>query len=265
MHYLGNILQRNKMVDVVPIQRARIPICRFKDPGTGLKCDLTVNNRISISNSELIRCYMDLDPRVRDIVMIIKKWAKCRGINTPKEHTFSSYSYVLLCISFFQNIEPPILPNLQDPKAFPYLKMVKRKFDIPRKVLNFNEKGTFKLEIQYFNQSKKISKYFQTQNMMSRDELLIKIFKYYGQQYDYKRKVSSIRTNKGYLSENHFNNYFAVEDPFIHDRNTTSNVKSENIYHIINEFNRAYYILKSPNSKLEDIFKTDSRINKNLN
>jgi len=89
---------------------------------------------------------------------------------------------------------------------------------------------------------------------MSRDELLLKLFKFYGQEYDYKRKVSSIRTNRGYLYTNHFNASFAVEDPFILERNTTSNSGKEDIQHIIHEFKRAYFILKFPNSKLDDIF-----------
>ncbi|ORY38084.1 Nucleotidyltransferase, partial [Neocallimastix californiae] len=113
MNKLAHILKLEKMVNVIPIEGARIPICKFMDPSTGLKCDISVNNRIATYNSKLIRCYIDLDDRVRDIIMIVKEWAKHRGINNSKNRTFSSYSFVLLCLSFFQHIEPPVLPNLQ--------------------------------------------------------------------------------------------------------------------------------------------------------
>ncbi|ORX83019.1 Nucleotidyltransferase, partial [Anaeromyces robustus] len=86
MPTLARILKDEGMKEVVPIVRAVIPICKFTDPKTGFNCDISVNNRIPIYNSELIRCYMDLDARVRDIIMIVKEWAKRRGINNPKDH-----------------------------------------------------------------------------------------------------------------------------------------------------------------------------------
>eukprot|EP00833_Pecoramyces_ruminatium_P004120 jgi/Orpsp1_1/1178152/evm.model.c7180000064233.1 len=240
---LAQVLRKGKMTNVIPIERARIPICKFNDPETKFNCDLSVNNRIPISNSELIRCYMDLDDRVRDIIMIIKKWSKCRGINNSKERTFCSYTYVLLCISFFQKIDPPILPNLQKINAFPEIKMVKKTVDVSNRLINKNGYGTFKLTIQYYNNAKEISRYFKSKNEMTRYELLIRLFRFYGCQFDYKNKslASCIRSEEGFSTNcSQYNTEFAVEDPFISGRNTTSNSTLEEKTHIINEFFRAY-------------------------
>eukprot|EP00833_Pecoramyces_ruminatium_P010435 jgi/Orpsp1_1/1184467/evm.model.c7180000089656.1 len=269
MKKLANILRIEKMENVIPIENTRIPICKFRDPSTGLNCDISVNNRIATYNSELIRCYMDLDERVRDIIMIVKKWAKHRGINNSKNHTFSSYSFVLLCISFFQRINPPLLPNLQNANQFPFMTMTRKSVEVSNKLLSIRNKkcgdnGKIRINLQYYNNASRISKSFKSKNMMNRSELLLKFFEFYSQEYDYKKMVSSIRTDGGFLSENNFNTRFAIEDPFIHGRNTTSNSRTEDKEHIINEFSRAYYILKRPNSSLHDIFKNDEIVNENI-
>ncbi|ORY80613.1 hypothetical protein LY90DRAFT_500394 [Neocallimastix californiae] len=286
MRKLAQVLRKAGMVDVIPINGARMPICKFRDQDTKFNCDLSVNNRIPIYNSELIRCYMDLDERVRDIVMIIKKWSKIRGINNSKERTFCSYSYVLLCISFFQHINPPVLPNLQKINRFPGLKMVTKNVDISRRLLDIHSHGTFKIKIQYYNDANEVAKHFITENKMSRMELLMKLFQFYGYQFDLTTKTlaSSIKHDGGFLIRDSYyfsnnsrdfdnkefsksrdfmnrhssmNTEFAVEDPFIHGRNTTSNSTMEEKIHIKNEFFRAYHLLKNPYTssiKLKSIF-----------
>ncbi|OUM57178.1 hypothetical protein PIROE2DRAFT_17907 [Piromyces sp. E2] len=90
---------------------------------------------------------------------------------------------------------------------------------------------------------------------MSRGELLVKLCRFYSHSQSISRKVSSIRTNGGYLiDENPFKTIFAVEDPFIHERNTTANPWDEEKIHIFNEFSRAYHFLKNPNNRFEDLF-----------
>ncbi len=67
-----------------------------------LKCDIALGNALSIHNTQLLNTYSRIDPRVRELVYIIKHWAKCRDINSPSHHTLSSYGYVLLLIHFLQ-------------------------------------------------------------------------------------------------------------------------------------------------------------------
>jgi len=47
-------------------------------------------------------------------VMVVKEWAKRRGINNASRSTFTSYSLVLMVIHYLQcGANPPVLPSLQ--------------------------------------------------------------------------------------------------------------------------------------------------------
>lgn len=46
-----------------------------------LNCDINVNNTMALRNTRLVRTYVDLDPRVRPLIMLIKYWAKRRALN----------------------------------------------------------------------------------------------------------------------------------------------------------------------------------------
>ena len=72
-----------------------------------------MNNLLAIENSALIRAYMSADVRARQLVFVIKHWAKQRKINDPFRGTLSSYAYVLMTIHFLQQLSPPVLPCLQ--------------------------------------------------------------------------------------------------------------------------------------------------------
>jgi len=265
MRNIARLLRKKSlnMENVVPIINTRIPICKFTDTEFKLHCDISCNNRLPIYNSELIRCYMDLDDRVRDIIMIIKKWAQLRDINNSKERTFSSFTYVLLSISFFQNINPPVLPNLQSSDYFDSrmnnkdLKMYTETVEVSKSLLHRHDKGFFLQTVKYYNNIEEISRYFKSKNNMTRSELLIRLFKFYGLEYDYKNNYSSIQNGgfKTYSNNNAFTpTIFAVQDPFIAERVVNSNSGDEEKIRIINEFKRAYYILIRPQAKLEDIF-----------
>lgn len=79
----------------------------FRDPKSGLDCDINVNDRLGLLNSSMIKEYCDAHPFVRPLLYAIKKWAKPLGLNSPspargKSATFSSYALALMTISFLQ-------------------------------------------------------------------------------------------------------------------------------------------------------------------
>jgi DNA polymerase sigma len=80
---------------------------KFRDPATGLDCDLNTNDQLGLWNTQLISRYCDLAPDlVRPMIMAIKRWAKSHGMNDPSGQygpvTFSSYALVLMVIGFLQ-------------------------------------------------------------------------------------------------------------------------------------------------------------------
>lgn len=46
-----------------------------------LSCDINVNNTLALLNTEMIKTYVAVDPRVRPLIMIIKHWTKQRFLN----------------------------------------------------------------------------------------------------------------------------------------------------------------------------------------
>ncbi|KAG1670109.1 hypothetical protein FOA52_013685 [Chlamydomonas sp. UWO 241] len=111
---LGQLFTMACMADVHAIPRARVPVCKARHPGNGTRFDVTVNNHLALINTKLLRDYAALDPRLRQLVFLVKQWAKARGVNDSYRGSLSSYAYVLLCIHMLQRRSPPVLPVLQD-------------------------------------------------------------------------------------------------------------------------------------------------------
>ena len=88
-------------------------ICMFKDPSSGVECDISVHNALALRNTQLLRMYSAIDPRVRWLAYTLKRWAKARHLNDPSDSTLSSYGLLLLLFHFLQTRSPPVLPNLQ--------------------------------------------------------------------------------------------------------------------------------------------------------
>ncbi|KAI8824542.1 uncharacterized protein EV422DRAFT_493059, partial [Fimicolochytrium jonesii] len=113
MFRLANILRRFGMQDVRPVASARVPICKFVHPETGLQCDANFGNELGVKNSLLLRTYTLIDPRVRPLVMLVKNWAKNRDLNDAADGgTITSYAYSLMVLNFLQI--RGIIPSLQE-------------------------------------------------------------------------------------------------------------------------------------------------------
>ena len=52
----------------------------------------------------------DIDQRYRDLVFLVKLWAKHYDVNNAMEGSFNSYSLCLLCMHHLQRRKTPILP-----------------------------------------------------------------------------------------------------------------------------------------------------------
>ena len=111
---MGKLLEAAGMEEMLVLPHARVPIVKFTDPDSKTKCDICVNNLLAVYNTQLLRTYSLIDPRLRQLVFVVKHWAKRRQINEAYRGTLSSYAYVIMCIHVFQTQDPPILPRLQE-------------------------------------------------------------------------------------------------------------------------------------------------------
>lgn len=69
------------MEKVVCISAAKVPIVKIWDPELGLACDMNVNNTLALENTRMVRTYVDADPRVRQLAMVVKYWTRKRIVN----------------------------------------------------------------------------------------------------------------------------------------------------------------------------------------
>ena len=95
--------------DVQLISKARVPLIKFKDPQTGVACDVCIEND-GVYKSAVLGVVADIDQRYRDLVFLIKLWAKHYDVNNAMEGSFNSYSLCLLCMHHLQRRPVPILP-----------------------------------------------------------------------------------------------------------------------------------------------------------
>ncbi|KAL5521077.1 hypothetical protein ACEPAG_8999 [Sanghuangporus baumii] len=115
VRHLSKTLERNGFRINRTIVHATVPIVKFEDPHTRLKCDINVNDRLGLYNTRLIAQYCFHSPLLRPLLVLIKQWAKTLGLNDPSGEggaaTFSSYALTLMTIGFLQTHD--LLPNLQ--------------------------------------------------------------------------------------------------------------------------------------------------------
>lgn len=99
-------------LDLFAVPAARVPVVKLKDPISGFCCDICINNTLALHNTQvsgapaaaapapfsphpttpqMLRTYALIDERVRQLVFVIKHWAKQRRINSPPMGTLSSY------------------------------------------------------------------------------------------------------------------------------------------------------------------------------
>jgi len=69
------------MTHVNCVSTAKVPIVKVWDPELGLACDMNVNNTLALENTRMIKTYVQIDPRVRPLAMIVKHWTRRRMVN----------------------------------------------------------------------------------------------------------------------------------------------------------------------------------------
>ncbi|CAM8966684.1 unnamed protein product [Rhodiola kirilowii] len=94
------------------LSSARVPILKFETQN--ISCDVSICNLIGQAKSRVMFWISGIDNRFRDMVLMVKEWAKTHNINNSKSGTMNSYTLCLLIIFHFQTCEPAIFPPLQE-------------------------------------------------------------------------------------------------------------------------------------------------------
>lgn len=67
--------------------------------------------RLGVANSDLLHCYTSLDPRIPQLVFIVRAWAKAKALTIGRH--LSNYALTLMVLYFLQTQNPPVIPSLQ--------------------------------------------------------------------------------------------------------------------------------------------------------
>jgi DNA polymerase sigma len=193
-----------------------------------------------VRNSELIRDYMKLDPRARDLCLLIKHWARVRKINDPYRGTLSSYAYVCMVLHYLMSeshCHPPIIPCLQN----------RNPHHEPELIDGFD--CWYERDLSQFAN-------WGAANRSTLGELLIGFFRLYATEFDFKEFILSPRTG-GFLEKSRKvwglsgkrdRHLFCVEDPFDVTHNLARGVDSQALYEIRGEFMRGFALLREGGS-----------------
>ncbi|XP_023639489.1 protein HESO1 isoform X1 [Capsella rubella] len=92
---------------------ARVPILKVESGHQRISCDISIDNLEGLLKSRFLLWISEIDGRFRDLVLLVKEWAKAHNINDSKNGTFNSYSLSLLVIFHLQTCVPAILPPLR--------------------------------------------------------------------------------------------------------------------------------------------------------
>lgn len=227
----------------------------------GVQCDINFSNYVAIYNTALLRCYCKCDPRVREMVLAVKAWAKARKVNNPYHGTLSSYGYVIMVLHYLMNIaQPPVIPNLQQVAQ---KNRAKKRPPPPPKMCEG-------MDVTFFDDEREISRMAKagqaTINREMLGSLLRGFFRYYADHrgFHWTKNVISIRTAGGLMtkemkswtgarwdgSEKTVRQRYllAIEDPFEIHHNIARTVGHSGIVAIRDEFRRALDILNNVQS-----------------
>ncbi|XP_057500742.1 uncharacterized protein LOC130784769 isoform X2 [Actinidia eriantha] len=95
--------RRGHVCSVQQILTAKVPILKVVDRGSGIECDISVENRDGILKSQIVHMISSIDERFQMLSFLMKTWAKAHDINSSKERTLNSLSIILLVVFHLQD------------------------------------------------------------------------------------------------------------------------------------------------------------------
>lgn len=84
------------------LDKASVPIVKLTDRETQVKVDISFNMQSGVQSAELIKSYKRKYPVLSKLVLVLKQFLLQRDLNEVFTGGISSYSLILMCISFLQ-------------------------------------------------------------------------------------------------------------------------------------------------------------------
>lgn len=84
------------------LDKASVPIIKLTDRESQVKVDISFNMQSGVQSAELIKSYKRKYPVLSKLVLVLKQFLLQRDLNEVFTGGISSYSLILMCISFLQ-------------------------------------------------------------------------------------------------------------------------------------------------------------------
>ncbi|KAF9164856.1 hypothetical protein DFQ26_000943 [Actinomortierella ambigua] len=258
---LARLFQSRQMRKVVPVAHARVPIVKFEDSATGIKVDINCNHVLGVHNSQLIKTYMNIDPRLPRMLYVLKALIKIHGIHDSSRGLLSSYTIVMMAIAFLQSQN--ILPNLQGQS--------KDRMTQLRVQLDHDGRGGHDLIDCTFDRDWRRHEGYSGNNHKTLGQLLFEFFEFFARDFNYSdwevnirrggfctRNGQSLSLHGGSSNGSSSSNglrlgplgvpkktgsrraEFIVMDPFLRQRNVAGTCRAKNLPHVWAVFDYLY-------------------------
>ncbi|KNA20550.1 hypothetical protein SOVF_050950 [Spinacia oleracea] len=224
------------------VSHARVPILKLESKYQNISCDISINNVSGKMKSKFLLWISFIDRRFRDMVLLVKEWAKANNINSSKTGTFNSYSLSLLVIFHFQTCVPAILPPLKDL----YLgnmadELIGVRADVERRIeeISLSNITKFRKErrVNCSSLPQLFTSFLAKFSDISTRATVQGISTYSGQWED-------INTTTRWLPKTYA---IFIEDPFEQPENTARAVNSTQLSRIAEVFTNTYRVIAAPN------------------
>ena len=88
--------------------------CEMPNMSKKLLLIFPLANISAMENTRMLRTYASIDPRVKTLGYVVKEFAKRCDIGDASRGSLSSYAYILMLIYYLQQVQPPVVPVLQE-------------------------------------------------------------------------------------------------------------------------------------------------------
>eukprot|EP01080_Neovahlkampfia_damariscottae_P007004 gene7004-11169_t len=215
-----NIFEYNKFKSIKNIE-AKTNLIKFHDPFEKLDCDLAFDTNFCVKKAELINNYIKQHKIVKELILLVKYFAKKRNIHQSIEYYPNSLCYSMMCLYFLQmkRIIPVFNHKIQNNE-------VEYEFDVKHEL-----KGDFLIS-----------------------DLFIEFFEFYAFKVDFEKYCVSVREGSlifkqdTEISKTNTPKIFCVEDPMILKENCCRTVTNHTLRYLRSEFNRCQDLLKKGKS-----------------
>jgi DNA polymerase sigma len=86
-------------------------LVQYTDKHLDIDVNVSFQSQVQVRHSQILTKYFDLDPRLAPLVLIVKYWARARGLLGSE--IYSGYEWTLLAVNYCQTRSPPVIPSLQ--------------------------------------------------------------------------------------------------------------------------------------------------------